>query len=356
MKKDSTMTVGLDLGDRKSQVIVLDEGGEVVEESTVPTTRAGIGRKFTSMAPCRMAIEVGTHARWVAQLLRELEHEVVVANPRKLRMIYQNESKSDRMDALMLARVARLDPALLHGVVQRSQRSQDQLAVVKARAVLVGTRTKLVNHVRGVCKACGTRLSGCSSATMSKKAGEQIPEALRSALDPLLQILAEVTERIREYDRAIKQMAQKEVPEAGKLTQIPGVGALTALAFVLTLDEEGRFQKSRTVGAYLGLRPRRDQSGATDKQLPVTKAGDVYLRSLLVNCAHHILGPFGTDCAIRRWGLNLAERGGKNAKKRAVVATARKLAVVMHRMWVTGEVFIPFPEPARRPHSLQVAG
>lgn len=356
MKKDSTVTVGMDLGDKYSQICVLDEDGEILEESRVPTTRAGIKRKFERLPACRVAIEVGTHSRWVGQLLKELGHDVVTANPRKLRMIFKNDSKSDRMDALALARVARLDPNLLHGVVQRSQESQDQLSVVNARAVLVETRTKLVNHVRGVCKAYGNRLKGGHAEALPKRALAQLPDAVRPALEPVLQMIAELSARILDYDRAIIKMAKTRGPEAGKLTRIPGVGSLTAMTFMLTLDQAGRFQKSRVVGSYLGLRPKRDQSGTSDKQLPITKAGNVYLRSLLVNCAHRILGPFGVDCALRRWGLKLAERGGKNAKKRAVVAVARKLAVVMHRLWITGEDFVPFPKPVSRPHLMRVAG
>jgi len=356
MKKDSTVTVGMDLGDKFSQICVLDVEGEILEESRVPTTRAGVKRKFEKLPVCHVAIEVGAHSRWVGQLLKELGHEVVTANPRKLRMIFKNESKSDRMDALALARVARLDPNLLHGVVQRSQECQDQLSVVKARAILVGIRTKLVNHVRGVCKAYGKRLPGCTAETLPKRALAELPDAARPALEPLLQTIAEVTARIRDYDRTLIKIVEEKGPEAGKLTRIPGVGPLTALTFMLTLDEAGRFERSRAVGSYLGLRPRRDQSGTSDKQLPITKTGNVYLRSLLVNCAHRILGPFGADCAIRRWGLKLAERGGKNGKRRAIVAVARKLSVVMHRLWVTGEDFVPFPLPISRPQSMQVAG
>jgi len=356
MEKNSTVTIGMDLGDKYSHICVLSEDGEILEESRVPTTRAGMKRKFEKLSACRVAIEVGAQSRWVAQLLSQFGHEVVTANPRKLRMIFQNESKSDRIDALALARVARLDPALLHGVVHRSQGCQDQLSVVRARAVLVETRTKLINHVRGVCKAYGTRLSKCTAAALPKRAIEQLPDASRPALEPLLQMITEVTAKIREYDKAIIKIAETRGAEADKLTRIPGVGPLTAVTFMLTLDEAGRFKRSRAVGSYLGLRPRRDQSGLSDRQLPITKAGNVYLRYLLVNCAHRIIGPFGEDCALRRWGLKLSERGGRNAKKRAVVAVARKLAVVMHRLWVTGEEFIPFPAPAHRSHPMQMVG
>lgn len=342
MKKDSTMTVGMDVGDRNSQVCILGEDGEILEESRVPTSRAGITRKFKAMAPCRIAIETGAHSRWIHQLLTGLGHEVIVANPRKLRMIYMSDSKSDHMDALMLAKLARVDPSLLYAVTPRSQESQNKLAIIHARATLVEVRTKLVNHVRGVCKASGERLKGCSARAFHTQVPGQIPEPLRPALDPLVTCISSLSEQIKSYDQVICRMVKDDFPQAKNLAEIPGVGPLTALTFVLTLDNPRRFQKSRSVGAFLGIRPRRDQSGEADKQLRITKAGDCYLRALLVQCAHHILGPHGRDSSLRRWGLALAERGGKRAKRKAAVALARKLAVVMHRLWVTGSKFEPF--------------
>ena len=114
------------------------------------------------------------------------------------------------------------------------------------------------------------------------------------------------------------------------------------MAFVLAVGDPWRFEKSRTVGSYFGLRPRQRQSGARDPQMHVTKAGDRYVRRVLLQCAHYILGPFGGDCDLRRWGLKLIERGGgTTSRKKAVVAVARKLAVLMHRLWITGEIYDP---------------
>ncbi len=123
---------------------------------------------------------------------------------------------------------------------------------------------------------------------------------------------------------------------------------MTALSFVLVLEDSGRIENSRSVGPFLGLTPKRDQSGQTDKQLRITKAGNAYLRRLLVQCAQYILGEFGPDCDLRRFGLKLAERGGKNAKRRAVVAVARKLAVVMHHLWKVGGDYDPLHQRNRK--------
>jgi transposase len=156
----------------------------------------------------------------------------------------------------------------------------------------------------------------------------------------VLATIEHINAQIASFDKALEAQVEKS-PGGQVLTTISGVGALTAMAFVLTLEDPSRFRRGRDVGAYLGLVPKQRQSGDSDPQLRITKAGDGLVRKLLVQCAHHILGPFGVDSDLRRYGLRLAERGGKSAKKKAVVAVARKLSVLMHRMWVTGEVYEP---------------
>jgi transposase len=206
----------------------------------------------------------------------------------------------------------------------------------------------MVNHVRGTVKGFGARLPKCSTPSFPQKVLEHIPEDLRPGLEPVLETIQLITQQIRKYDKTIDRLAREKYPEALHLTEVGGVGALTALAYVLTLEDPGRFAKSRTVGAYLGLRPRQRDSGEQRPQLHITKAGDVFLRQLLVGSGHYILGPFGPDSDLRRWGLALAERGGKNAKKRAAVAVARKLAVLLHRLWVTAEVYEPLRNSVAR--------
>lgn len=341
--KEVSEIVGLDLGDRFSQFCVVSRQGEVMERGRVATTATAMRKQFERMARARIALEAGTHSPWVSRLLEELGHEVLVANPRKLRMIYDSDSKNDRADAETLARVARMDAKLLGAIRHRKEQTQVDLAVVRSRDALIKARTQLINHVRGVMKSVGSRLPKSSTPSFHKKAtAGGIPELLQSALAPILETLEKISEQIKNYDRQIEQLSREKYPETELLTQVSGIGNLTALTYVLTLEDPNRFGRSRAVGSFLGLRPRQGDSGKQEPQLRITKAGDPLLRRLLVNSAQYLLGHFGTDCALRRWGLELAKRGGKNAKKRAAVAVARKLAVLLHRLWSRGEVSDPF--------------
>jgi transposase len=339
MNKNSMFFVGLDLGDKFSYITVVDQDGGLIEESRLPTTKASFQRKFSTLQTCRVAMEVGAHSRWASYLLTELGHDVLVANARKLRAIYHNPRKGDRADAETLARLARLDPALLSPIHHRSPQAQADLAVLRSRDAIVRCRTLLINHTRDIVKASGSRLPSCSADSFAHKVDHDIPEPLRPALVPILDSIASLTQQIKSYDHKAEELCSERYPETKLLRRISGVGPLTSLAFILTLEKPERFRRSREVGPALGLVPRRDQSGDQDPQLRITKTGDPYLRRLLVGSAQYILGPFGPDCDLRRWGLKLSERGGKNAKKRAVVAVARKLAIVLHHLWKTGEIY-----------------
>lgn len=340
--------VGLDLGDRYSYLVVLDmKSGEIVEEARVQTTMSALVERFEGAGRLRIALETGTHSPWVSRLLDELGHEVLVANPRKVRLITQSRRKTDQRDAEMLARLARVDPQLLSPVTHRTAEAQAALAVLKARDVAVASRTRIINHLRGTAKACGVRLPTCSSRALAAKAGQEIPKSHRSAFEPLLELLIQINQVIRQYDRQIQTMATQSFPEAQRLQQVPGVGPLTALAYLLILGSADRFTRSRDVGSYVGLAPARRASGEQDPQLRISKEGDSFLRRLLVGSAHYILGPFGPDTDLRRFGQRLHERGGKNAKKRATVAVARKLAVLLHHLWKTGETYEPLYQHQR---------
>src|SRR5215212_5104831 len=343
------MTAGLDIGDKYSYLCLIDqESGEVVEEGRLRTNPEAFRRRFASEQPMRIAIEAGTHSPWVSRLLEECGHEVLVANARKLRLIYANKRKTDEMDAENLARLARLDPKLLYPLKHRGQECQAHRAIVHSREALVGTRTQLVNHVRGTVKSFGARLPKCPARSFHKRAKEHIPEALLPALGPILEQIGSLTERIQKYDRKLEEISKESYPETDLLRRVEGIGPLTALTFVLTLEDPHRFEKSRSVGAYLGLVPATDRSGDSDPQKRISKEGDQMLRKLLVSSAHYILGPFGSDSDLRRHGEKIASRGGKkNAKKRAVVAVARKLAVLLHSLWVSGEVYEPLRNARR---------
>jgi transposase len=335
------VTVGIDLGDRTSRYCLLDEEGVVIGEASTPTTKAGIAKVFGAMTRCRIALEVGGHSPWVSRQLEEFGHELIVANPRNVRLIGESTRKDDRLDARTLARLARIDPLLLSPVRHRGAEAQTDLAVIRARRVLVRARTMLINAARGLTKSFGQRLGKCGAGQVAPTLAAEVSPEIRAAVVPLLAEVETLNQRIAAYDRQLEQLVKEHYPEVERLKQVKGVGTLIALTFVLTVDDPSRFQRSRDVGCYMGLRPGRRNSGKNEPQLHISKEGDRYMRSLLVQGAHYILGPFGIDCDLRRWGMKMSERGGKNAKKRAVVAVARKLAVLLHKLWVSGAVYDP---------------
>lgn len=339
-------TVGLDVGDQRSRVLVMDAAGAAMHEENLRTTTAALQRFFSRYPGARVALEVGTHSPWISRLLQGLGLEVIVANARKVRLISHNERKTDRMDAELLARLARVDPALLYPIRHRGARAQADLAVLHARDALVRNRTQLINHVRGAVKSMGERLPACSAAAFARRAVAHLPTALHPALEPLIEEIARLSAMIRAYDRHIETLCEQSYPETARLRQVRGVGPITALAFVLTLEDPARFARSRKVGPYLGLVSRQHESADNRPQLCISKAGDEFLRRLLVSCAQYILGPFGTACDLRRYGESIAGKGGKNAKKRAVVAVARKLAVLLHSLWRSGAAYEPDRAPA----------
>lgn len=338
---DGSLTIGLDLGDKYSEACVLEGSGEVLESFRVRTSQAALDRALARFGTARVVLEVGTHSPWVSRRLARQGHEVIVANPRRVRLIAENDSKSDRFDAELLARLGRVDPALLSPIVHRGEEAQRHLVLLRARDGLVRARTQLINQVRGFAKSLGSRLPSSSSEAFAKCVRGAVSEDLFPGLGTMLGMIEQLTGEIRRMDREVERLCAERYPETEVLRQVKGVGAITALCFMLTLEDPNRFRRSRSVGPYLGLRPRQRDSGEQRPQLRITKAGDEFLRRLLVSAAHYILGPFGPDTELRRFGLRLAERGGKAAKKRAAVAVARRLAVLLHRLWVTGEEYQP---------------
>jgi len=342
MGERTTVFVGCDVGDKFTDICVLDGDGAVLETTRVRTTRSSLEGHLKGYERARVVLEVGTHSRWIAAALGEKGHEVIVANPRQVQLIWKRPRKTDRTDALLLARLGRMDVELLAPVHHRSREAHVDLACLRARDQLVGSRTKLVNHVRGALKPFGLRVADCSTDTFADRAQEVVPPELVPALGPMLDVIRLLTTQIGAHDKQVEQLAKTVYPEAKRCSQVFGVGTLTALAFQLTLDDPSRFKKSRFVAAFLGLTPGQDQSGDSDPQQHITKAGDRFTRKLLVECANRILSPRAShDSDLRTWGLKLAERGGKNGRKRAVVAVARKLAVLLHRLWLTGREYQP---------------
>ena len=312
---------------------MLSHEGGILREGQVTTTKAGMMEAFGAFGRARIAIEVGTHSPWVSRLLRSLGHEIIVANPRQVKLITESTRKDDRLDAQTLARLARIDPALLGPIQHRSEKAQTALMVIRVRAALLSAR--------GLARSVGERLPKCDADQMGVPQTESLPPNVRQVLEPLLKEVESLTEKIKESDHEIEQIARRDYPETALLEQVSGVGPLIALTFVLTVEDKDRFQKSRDIGCYVGLRPRRCDSGQSQPQLRITKEGDPYLRTMLVEGAHYIISRRGPDTDLKRWGLHLTESGGKRGKKKAVVAVARKLGILLHRLWVTGEVYEP---------------
>lgn len=335
------LTVGIDLGDKRSTYCILGLAGETLAEGDVATAKEGFEDMFQAMPAARVALEVGTHSAWVRDVLVSWGHEVLVANPRLMDGTKRRKRKNDRIDAHKLARLGRVDPQSLYPILHRSTEVRQDLIILRARDALVCVRTELINTIRGLVKSFGGRLPKCSSPSFPDKVVDSLPAEVRHVLLPLVTQVKTLTESIATYDKKIEDLGSTKYGQTKLLRQVKGVGPITALAYVLTLEHPERFPKSRDVGPYLGLVPRQEDSGDKRPQLGISKAGDQMLRRLLVGSAHYVLGPFGPDTDLRRYGLRLCERGGKNAKKRAAVAVARKLAVLLHRLWTSGAVYEP---------------
>lgn len=338
----ATDYIGLDLSDRTATYVVLSAEGEVVQDGKLKLSQAGLQRALGTRSPTQIAIEVGGHSPWVSRTLTDMGYDVTVANPRQVKLISHGQKKSDLLDAENLARLLRYDRTMLRPVTHRGPAAQADLALLRSRDAVVRARTRLISCARNLVKAAGGRLPKCSAESFHYKACDHVPELAKPPVQPLLEAIAGLTEQIGRMTRELERLADERYPETKVLRQVKGVGPITSLAFVLTLEEPHRFSKSRSVGAFLGLVPRQYDSGESRPQLRITKAGDPFLRRLVVQSAQYMLGPFGEDCDLRRWGLKLAGDGkNKIRKNKAVVAVARKLAVLMHRLWQTGEIYEP---------------
>src|ERR1700675_3626342 len=260
------LTVGVDLGDRWSQYCILGLEGETLAEGQLRTTQEDVGEFFQALTAARVVMEVGTHSAWVQDVISEWGHEVLVANPRLMEG-KRRKRKSDRIDANKLARLGRVAPQSLHPIRHRSREVRQDLVVGRARDALVSVRTELINPTRGLVKSMGTRLPRCSSPSFAEKVQDAIPVEVREALLPLVQLAERVNDCIARYDQKIEELGQKKYGHTTLLRQVKGVGPITSLAYVLTLEDPQRFASSREVGPYLGLVPKQEDSG--DSQPPV---------------------------------------------------------------------------------------
>ncbi|OVE73496.1 IS110 family transposase [bacterium B13(2017)] len=342
MKKN--ITIGMDLGDKKNYVFGLNEEGKKLESQFIMNTQKQIEKFFKKYEKenTRIVMETGTHSPWISEMLKKKGFEVLVVNSNQLPLISRSIRKNDMKDAELLARLGRFDKDLLHTIEHRSQESRNDLSIIKSRNKLVETRASLVNHVRGIFKSFGQSIPSSSTPSFTQKIIFDIPHKLKNAINPILEIIDTLTVKIRNYDKQIKELSEIKYPETKLLRQVNGVGPVTALTFILTIETPDKFQRSRTVGAFLGLTSKIFDSGEINKQLRISKAGNKYLRSLLITCSNYIMGPFGNDCDLRQHGLKIMQRGGKNTKKKAIVAVARKLSVLLHRLWKDKAIYDPF--------------
>lgn len=334
-------TIGIDLSSTCSTFVVIDGEAKLVGEGRFAMTPEAVDEVFEAFPQSRIVLEASTPAFWVARRLTRLGHEVIIANPRQLHLISKSVRKTDRNDAMTLARVGRLDPELLHPVWLKDERCLAVRAALRARTQLVRTRTRLISLVRAECKVHGVRLNACSSESFVKRARPALPEILREALEPTLDALDALAAQIKRYDAQVDLLCSNEFPETELLRQVSGVGPLVALSFVVAIGDPNRFRDSRDVGAYVGLAPRSYQSGNSDPDLRISKHGDRDLRTLLVSAAAYILRRSSPDTALKRCGRRLASRGNPRDKARARIAVARKLAVLLHRLWITAEEYEP---------------
>lgn len=332
----SHLTVGLDVGDKKTHFCAINGDRQVIARGSFATTQEALAAAMAAFPGAKVVLEAGSQSPWMSRVLRSHGQSVLVADPRRVELISKDPRKTDRRDAEMLARMGAGMPELLGSVHHRSERAQAHLSIVRVRDLLVRQRTMAVQQTRSICKAFGLRLPAASTDGFATKTRSLIPELLQPALKPVLEGVAYLTRQIQAFDKLLAKVASEHYPEVQRLQQIDGVGPVISVAFVLTVEDPKRFSCSRQIGSWLGLCPRSHSSGDSTPQLRISKAGDGRLRRLLTQGAQRILGPFGPDCDLRRFGLKIAERGGKAAKKRATIAVARKLAVLMLHLWRTG--------------------
>lgn len=331
--------IALDLGDRRTALACRRDGAIVHEE--LRTTPEALRTRFSDEPSCTVVFEAGSQSAWIAWLLADLGHRPVVVHPRRLKLITASAHKTDRSDAEWLLRLAEADVDLLRPVRVRSRGQQADLALLRSREQLTAMRAAAIQCVRSQAKLFGATLPSGGPVAFPRRARAGLPPDLLPACESLLVQIEQITASLKHIERQIETLAGHRYPETACLTQVPSIGPLTALTAVLTLQSADRFTRSREAGPAVGLVPRKRASGASDPELRITKLGDPELRRLLVLAAHRIVRKTAPDSDLKRFGERLMARGGKNAKKRAIVAVARKLAVLLVALWRSGEVYQP---------------
>jgi len=342
-------TIGIDLGDKAHRVCIVDRLGNITLEKSLDNNHLALTQLASEHREARFVMEVGTHSPWISALLRELECEVIVGNSRKLKAISQHERKCDELDARTLAKIGRMDVDLLYPINHVSQEALKDRLIISSRENLVEQRKSLIQSVRGCVKALGLRIESCGAEVLPARTRTTLSENLDvlESLEPTLKCIEAMNQSINELDAKLMKLSAEKYPATKILQQVAGVGPITAIAFVLAIEDPHRIEETRNVGAYFGLVPGRDQSGESDPQKGISKTGNPYIRKLLTQCAQYIMGAHGPDCDLRNYGLRRAAKGGetkkaaKGAKKKAITAVARKLGVLLLSLWKSGGTYEP---------------
>jgi transposase len=330
--------VGLDVSMEETSVCVLDQAGEVIFEGEVPSRPEAIAKMLRRRAPaaCRIAFETGSLSNWLWHELKALKFPVLCLDARHARAaLSMRMNKSDRNDARGLAEMVRM--GWYREAKVKSMESRQVRATLAARAKLVEIRRDIENQMRGLLKSLGVVLGKAGSRTLPSKIVAILRQAphLRPLIEPLLLAHSAMITEILKYDRQIKDLVRLN-QTVRRLMTVPGVGPLTALAFASTVDDPGRFKRASDVGAYFGLTPRRYQSGELDRTGRISKRGDRLTRYYLFEAANVLLKVVRRGSSLKSWGTKLAKRIGS---KKAKIALARKMAVILHCIWIDGTQF-----------------
>ena len=352
MDKAYYTTIGMDVSDRKTHVCVMVKAGanpKIVMETTIPTTRDGLAKFLSAQdraAP--VAFETGTHCRWMNEVAEGMGFKVYVANPCRLRMMTESKTKNDVNDARMLARLALSDPGLLHPVKLRGPEHQKMLNLHEMRNLLIKQRTGIIVQMRGIAKSMGFRIAKCSTSSFHKLETKTWPKEFRDIVWPMLKNLEQLAVTIKTYEKQIRELAETPTFKAQveRLMEIHYVGLHVATGFGAgTGGDMERFEKPRDIGPWLGVTPKQDQSGDIDRQCHITKAGSPLMRRLLVESAQMILRDGSSDTDLKVKGLRICARGAKIAKRKAITAVARSLAVLMVAMLKKPDMpYVPLSE------------
>lgn len=327
---------GIDLASKASAVCIENETGRIVAEFEMPTDEDGFRTRLGDLEPMHCVLEASPLAEWAARVLESLGHSVVVIDARKAKAVIRTKRKTDQLDARNLAKMART--GWYTAVHRKSASARLMRTLLKARQGLVEVANAQRSRILGLLRAHGIKVTGARGDAFESRVLEAVrarePE-LEVILQPLLGLRSQARAEAEVLAQRLKELSQ-HVPVCRQLMSVPGVGPIVAATYVATIDDPHRFEHSDQVADYVGLVPSVYQSGETEYRGRITKEGDALLRWLLVEAANVLLTRVKRACALQNWGRRLLAKKGL-AKAR--VAVARKLSVLLHRLWVSGEEF-----------------